>query len=299
VTVDGDPQHYALLLQLAAFAGNEPDASFLEVRPLRPVGRQEWLPVHELRLAMEAVLRLRDRHEVFVGVSPRTARAGDAEHVARSWCLLADCDTPTAVERLRRFTPRPAIIVASSRGRLHGYWPLRRPLETGAATAAKQALAHALGADLRCVDPARVMRAIASVNRKEQPTPVRCVRLELEVFDAAEVVGHLPTLDSPRSGITRRAGDALDAIPASEYAPALTGRKLGRDHKMLCPFHQEHTPSLHCYDEPENGWICFGCNRGGSIIDFGALLYGITPRGAGFREIRGRLAADLVARVPA
>ena len=36
---------------------------------------------------------------------------------------------------------------------------------------------------------------------------------------------------------------------------------------MPCPFHGERNPSLRIY--PGNGgWHCFGCGRGGSVIDF-------------------------------
>jgi len=36
---------------------------------------------------------------------------------------------------------------------------------------------------------------------------------------------------------------------------------------MPCPFHGEKNPSLKIY--PKNGgWHCFGCGRGGSVIDF-------------------------------
>ena len=38
---------------------------------------------------------------------------------------------------------------------------------------------------------------------------------------------------------------------------------------------------------------CHACAAGGSIIDLGALLYGIEPRGAGFHRIRERLLAEL------
>lgn len=34
---------------------------------------------------------------------------------------------------------------------------------------------------------------------------------------------------------------------------------------MPCPFHAEKTPSLRVY---KNGWYCFGCHSGGSVIDF-------------------------------
>ena len=36
---------------------------------------------------------------------------------------------------------------------------------------------------------------------------------------------------------------------------------------MCCPFHGEKAPSLKVYKET-GGWHCFGCGRGGSVIDF-------------------------------
>ena len=90
-------------------------------------------------------------------------------------------------------------------------------------------------------------------------------------------------------------GDPLRSIPATVYVPALLGVELGRDHKALCPFHAEEEPSLHAYDG-SRGWFCFGCGRGGSIVDLGAHLWGVEPRGRGYHELRRRLAAELLAR---
>lgn len=42
-----------------------------------------------------------------------------------------------------------------------------------------------------------------------------------------------------------------------------------------CPFHNEKTASLKLYPE-HRGWRCFGCNEGGSVIDFAMKLFGIT-----------------------
>jgi len=36
---------------------------------------------------------------------------------------------------------------------------------------------------------------------------------------------------------------------------------------MPCPFHGERNPSLKIYPNT-GGWHCFGCGRGGSVIDF-------------------------------
>lgn len=47
----------------------------------------------------------------------------------------------------------------------------------------------------------------------------------------------------------------------------VTLKKAGRHMKGLCPFHSEKTPSF--IVSPERGtWHCFGCGKGGSVIDF-------------------------------
>ena len=40
--------------------------------------------------------------------------------------------------------------------------------------------------------------------------------------------------------------------------------------KMVCPFHGDKNASLQIYrsNDRHNGWHCFGCGKGGSVIDF-------------------------------
>ena len=56
---------------------------------------------------------------------------------------------------------------------------------------------------------------------------------------------------------------------------------------IKCPFHKgDRTASLKLYPGGR-GWHCFGCRRGGSVIDFVMELYGI-----GFAQAIVRLNAD-------
>jgi hypothetical protein len=218
--VTGEPitQDVALRMQLAAIAGNEPASSFLEVRCLRPDGApgpREFVPVRDVRRAVEIVLKLRDVH-VYVSACPRVRESGTAADVDRAWCLWADCDLLEAVEALPRFKPLPSIVVRTSPGRMQALWPLRRPVTPAAARRGNRRIAHALGADRTVVDPSRVLRAIGSRNFKhDPPAPVTCARCELYAFDLGEIVGSLPDApgETPRRGAV--VSDRLNSSPSS------------------------------------------------------------------------------------
>lgn len=75
----------------------------------------------------------------------------------------------------------------------------------------------------------------------------------------------------------KRALPARDVLEHYGFQPGRTGF-------LQCPFHQgDKHGSLKVYDG-ERGWHCFGCGRGGSVIDFVMELFGI-----GFREACLRL----------
>lgn len=89
------------------------------------------------------------------------------------------------------------------------------------------------------------------------------------------------------------ASDTLLMLPATTYVPLLTGRELNAAGKCICPFHHETEPSLQAYPA-SRGWACFGCQRGGTIVDLGAHLWGISPRGRGYWDLRRRLTDELL-----
>jgi hypothetical protein len=189
-SVDPIPQDGALRLQLAAIAGNEPESSFLEIRPLGPPGRQWFVPVRALDSAASVILKLSPRHNVYVGAAPRVRRSGTADAVEHIWTLWVDCDMPEAVQRLRNFRPLPSIVIRSGTDdRLHAWWQLRRSISPEQAVRANRRLALALAADRAATDAARIMRPAGSLNHKTKPPrAVECVRLEPTAFDVADVV---------------------------------------------------------------------------------------------------------------
>lgn len=45
--------------------------------------------------------------------------------------------------------------------------------------------------------------------------------------------------------------------------------------RMMCPFHADRNASLQIYAK-NNSWYCFGCQKGGSVIDFVTVQEGCT-----------------------
>lgn len=302
--------------------GREPAGGFVEVRTRRARGGmgQRWFGLHDLDGLARHIGALGPRTDVYVGVAPRVRREGTKHAVERLHVLWADCDDLDALAALDAFDPPPTLVVGSGGG-YHTYWALAEPASSHLAEVGCKRLAAALDSDPRVCDAARVMRPPGTFNHKPQrlaedgkpvPVYVHDRRLDTQRYTYEEVVGGCPELSaSPPPRGARAPGvqkgvrgswasgtekDVLRQVPPEVYVEMLTGCEVGRNRKAACPFHPDSDPSLHVYEEPERGWYCFGCGRGGSIYDFGAALYGIAPRGQGFTKLRRRLAADLLAR---
>jgi hypothetical protein len=240
--------------------------------------------------------------DLFVGVAPRVRQEGGRDAVERCHAVFVDCDSPESIEALERFDPPPSMIVCSGSGR-HAYWSIWPPLTPDWLERATRRLAYALGADPRATDAARILRPPGGTfnHKTGTPRPVELERMSDDVYTAAQVVDGMADPPAPRRRERPPAApagcdDPLMAIPATVYSEALTGGEVGRDGKLACPFHVDRTPSLAVFDDPARGWYCFGCDRGGTIIDFGAALWEIEPRGAGYHELRRRLAGALLGR---
>lgn len=299
------PQDDALRLLLAAIAGNEPAGGLVEVRWRRPQGGGMGQMFHSAGrgfAVVETITGLGRRADTYIGCAPRRHRHGGAAAIERIWTLWADLDGEASPSALETFDPAPSLVIRSGSGEnRHAYWQLREPIETQHAKRALRRLAHALEADMAAAEPARILRPAGTLNHKSNPpAPVECVHLEPVSYLPADIVGHLPDPPNDRLRRTTPASvggdDPLQRIAPAEYVARLTGREAGRDGKVCCPLpgHDDRTPSFQTYPTPERGWSCFGCGKGGTIIDFGAALFGVEPRGAGYHEIRRRLAAELL-----
>ncbi len=64
-----------------------------------------------------------------------------------------------------------------------------------------------------------------------------------------------------------------------ENAARYYGFEVARGGKIRCPFHDDRHPSLQIYKDGR-GWWCYVCDMGGSVIDFVAKLYSLSPKEA-------------------
>lgn len=289
-------------LYLDALFGSEPAGSFVELRWRLREGRmgREFvaLPAGD-RLARLIEARGRTT-DLYCGVAPRARQEGTRAAVERCHVLYADCDDPASLDALQCFQPAPSMIVHTGRGR-HAYWSLLEPVGPDDLERANRKLAHALGADARATDAARILRPPGTFNFKRgEPVPVTFEAGFAIYANAAAIVADLA--DPPNSREDRASGpvrplsavpDRLADIAPPDYVRALTGSEVGRVGKIACPLpgHDDQTPSCHVYDDPAAGWHCFGCGRGGTVYTLAALLggYSLPLRGEDFLRVRSVL----------
>ena len=287
---------------LRILAGASPAGRLLEIRAAIPDGgmRQTFTPATRTDLAARTITTLAASTDVYVGVLLRHHRAGGRHACERSHLVFVEIDRLDALEQLQRYhCPPSAVVLSGSPGHAHAYWQLQQPVDLDQLEQANRRLAIRLSGDLASVDASRILRPPTSWNRKRTPP----TRVELLVFEPArryqlaELTAGLAdppprrhSTSAPRRAALSELDQLLLAIPAATYVPALTGRQPNRAGKICCPFHDDARPSFQLYD---HGWYCFACRVGGSIYDFGALLYGLDARGQQFLQLRERLATEL------
>lgn len=294
-----DLRSYLALLTTAATPGQ-----FLEIRWRTPAGgmRRHFYPSTALASVAVRIATLAPVTDVYVGVAMRdTNRAGGRQAISRCRFLYVEIDHAGAAEATYRTVRPPTIEIASgTQGHRHLYWQLDTPVTSEVLESANRQLAQHLDADLASVDAARILRPPATLNHKHRPpTPVTLLALRpIAVYRLEDLTNGLPPDAAPdrvaSSPSSRRAKTDLDrrllAIPAADYARTLTGATPNAAGKISCPFHEDHTPSLHLY--PDGTFACFGsrCRRAGTIYDFAAAWWGTGTRGAEFLALRDRLA---------
>lgn len=291
---------------LHALHGRASDGALIEVRYRHRGGMRNAFFAHtDTTVAARTIVRLAISSDVYVGVAPRRTRHGGKHAISEVWALWADLDTLDAHQALEQLPVKPAILISTGTiGHLHAYFALREPVSILAAEAANRRLAAELGSDSGAVtNAATILRPPGSYNFKfKPPAPVVLERLEADLSTAAAVTAGItadptrPTAADTKATSLRPTvhpgHDPLRALDPDHYVSVLTGQVVGRSRKIRCPLHHEdRTPSFHVYENPADGWYCFGaCKRHGhSVYDLASAMWGLQTRGTDFLELRRRL----------
>ena len=310
-----DPDRQASTEDLIRAARAATGVREVEIRYRQPVGMgQRFIPANGVERAARLLRQLAPRTDTYVGVLLRDRRAGGRDAVSRSHLVFAELDAASSEQLLARAPKAPSIVIASGTpGHLHAYWLLSEEVSAEQAQAANRKLAYRVGGDLASVDAARILRAPQTLNHKHRPA----ARVRLELFDEdrlyrlEELTAGLEDPVIARHAQADRQADRrseqparrrtpadtavlherLREVPTGEYVLRLTGREPDRQGKISCPFHDDRTPSLQCYQD--GSWCCFGCKRGGSIYDFAGALWELNTKGREFVALRARLAEEL------
>jgi len=181
------------------------------------------------------------REEVFFGVTARTTRKGNKQHVEHSRWLWVDIDQPDELHRLWAFTthhPAHLVVLSGGSGGAHAYWRLDRPLHATTVNPntdeivewierANQRLIHHLGrwidvvedgqdrrrfvgADRACADRSRVMRVAGTKNHKTGAyARIAWADFSLPSYDVGQLIGQLPDMPGTKAnGRVERRHDA-------------------------------------------------------------------------------------------
>ncbi len=92
-----------------------------------------------------------------------------------------------------------------------------------------------------------------------------------EALAKALAEGDRPKPERFLNHITANVGERPDILEVVSRDRVI--RKVGRYYKALCPFHEDHSPSLVVYPETQT-FYCFGCSKSGDAVRYLALRQG-------------------------
>jgi hypothetical protein len=257
-------------------------------RPDRGAERSLFASMGDVAALQQIARSTRDANqECWVSVCGRPAPQPGGAAVPGGRVLWADCDTPQAIDAARKLVRRvPVRLLVESAGardpgerRRHLYLLANRWLGAEELEAANARLAELLGSD-RVGDRGRLMRLPGTVNRKGG-SPGRLCRIvacdlhspgvDLDDLLGAPVAVTPRPKPAPKPTAFGRPAGPLPAVsmPAREWFALLEpDRPVNRHGYARCPLHDDTTPSLKLYDPPQDGWYCWGCARGGDLVEY-------------------------------
>jgi hypothetical protein len=153
-------------------------------------------------------------------------------------------------------------------------------------------LSHLIGGDPSCTDRGRIMRLPGSFNgRRGRWCRVLRADRSRALVDPDQVRRAVPDPEPPQpdpatsNGYQGLGQDELALTDPPTYFRALAGIEVPATGMTRCPLpdHEDTHSSCRVWAEPERGWWCYGCARGGRIFDLASLMAG-GPWGGALRD---------------
>ncbi len=80
--------------------------------------------------------------------------------------------------------------------------------------------------------------------------------------------------------------DTIKEMVSCKQFAEFMGLTVNRSGFAVCPFHADKDASMKIYNG-DRGWVCYGCHKGGDVINMASLYYGLP-----FKETISRLNND-------
>ena len=290
---------------LRILAGANPAGRLIEIRSATAHGgmRQTFTPATRPDLAARTITRLAASTDVYVGVLLRRRRAGGRHACERSHLAFIEID------RSRRDASGSSSTAPAERSIIASGGTRSRPCVLAAAAGRRPRRARASQPPTRA-PPRRRPRL-----RRRRPHSQAADLLELESTPRRHpsscscssrpaatsstssppasptpppIVGQRPRPAAPRPTSSTSSSSRFPPSPTCQRSPAANPTAPA---KSAARFTTTATPAS---SSTTTAGTASACRTGGSIYDFGALLYGLDTRGREFLQLRQRLATELL-----
>ena len=94
------------------------------------------------------------------------------------------------------------------------------------------------------------------------------------------------------AGVRDIAFEIKEKVSCRAFAEGVMGIKPDQKGFAVCPFHGDRDASFKIYDGGGRGWTCFGCHRGGDVINLAREWYGV-----GFQEALKNIDRDFALKL--
>lgn len=183
-------------------------------------------------------------------------RKKDSLAKINAWYVEVDSKTT------KKFPIEPSLTIESKSGYHFYFFAKDATVENYASI--ERGLVECIGGDDHAMDITRVLRVPGYYHCKDPNNKfmIKEIQRSNKIYTEKEMLNNFPC--SKRKEITSKRNLAL--IVSIYFLIEYYNIELSAGNKYKCPVWEHSNPAFTIYPE-SNSWHCFGCNKGGSVID--------------------------------